>query len=254
MPTALLPESILLMTALLVLGLGVSAPGARTGAAALTLVGGFLAAAALVFFPVDGNFLGGMVALDPLARLFKLVILGLGLAAVVFAYESFPAAHFAESLALVLFSVIGMMLLAGTEDLLMIFIALELTSIPLYVLAAFDRERPASAEAGLKSQRALDAADTALIAQGRKAIAGDYDCANCHKFHEKGKLGAGPDLTGYSSREWLVGIISNPAHKRFYGAKNDRMPLYAESADPEKNILSTQSIEILADWLRGEWR
>ncbi len=150
MLTALLPESILLLTALLVLGLGVSAPGARTAAAALTLVGGFLAAAALVFFPVDGNFLGGMIDLDPLARLFKLAILGLGLAAVVFAYESFPVAHFAESLALVLFSVIGMMMLAGTADLLMIFIALELTSIPLYVLAAFDRERPASAEAGLK--------------------------------------------------------------------------------------------------------
>jgi hypothetical protein len=32
------------------------------------------------------------------------------------------------------------------------------------------------------------------------------------------------------------------------------MPLYAESPDPEKNILSVQSVEILADWLRGDWR
>jgi hypothetical protein len=111
-----------------------------------------------------------------------------------------------------------------------------------------------SAEAGLKSQRKLDAADAALIAAGRKAITTEYDCKNCHKFYEKGKLGTGPELTGYGSREWLVGIISNPAHKRFYGPKNDRMPLYAESAEPEKNILSAQSVEILADWLRGDWR
>jgi NADH-quinone oxidoreductase subunit N len=147
MLTALLPESLLLVTALAVLGLGVSAPGARASAAVLALLGGFLAAAALVFLPVDGEFLGGMIVLDPLARLFKLVILGLGLVAVVFACESFPAAHFAESLGLVLFSVIGMMLLAGTGDLLMIFLALELTSIPLYVLAAFDRGRTGAAAA-----------------------------------------------------------------------------------------------------------
>ena len=75
------------------------------------------------------------------------------------------------------------------------------------------------------------------------------------RLGEKGRLGSAPDLTGYGSREWLVGIISNPAHKRFYGAKNDRMPLYAEFPDqPAKNMLSKESIEILADWLRGEWR
>ena len=64
----------------------------------------------------------------------------------------------------------------------------------------------------------------------------------------------GPDLTGYGSRDWLIGIIGNPAHKRFYGKENDRMPAYAESAtDAKKNVLSRQELELLADWLRGEW-
>jgi ubiquinol-cytochrome c reductase cytochrome b subunit len=111
-----------------------------------------------------------------------------------------------------------------------------------------------SAEAGLKSQRDLDKADAALIATGRKAMTGEYDCANCHKLLEKGRLGSAPDLTGYGSREWLIGIISNPAHKRFYGEKNDRMPRYAESPEPEKNILSPKAVGIIADWLRGEWQ
>jgi NADH-quinone oxidoreductase subunit N len=150
MLTALLPESLLVLAALVVLGLGVSLPKARAAATVVTLLGGFLAAAALIFFPVDGHFLQGMVVLDPLARLFKLVILGLGLVSVVFASESFPEDHFAESLALILFGLIGMMLLAGTEDLLMIFLALELTSIPLYVLAAFNKSGNLSPEAGLK--------------------------------------------------------------------------------------------------------
>lgn len=150
MLTALLPESILVLTALVVLGFGVSVPKVRSLITIATLLGGFAAAVALICFPIDGNFLHGMVVLDPIARIFKLVILGLGLVAVVFASESFPENHFAESLAMILFGTIGMMLLTGTEDLLMIFLALELTSIPLYVLAAFNKASRASAEAGLK--------------------------------------------------------------------------------------------------------
>lgn len=82
----------------------------------------------------------------------------------------------------------------------------------------------------------------------------DFTCTDCHKFHTSGSLGAAPDLTGYGSRDWLVGIISNPAHKRFYRDNNDRMPAYAENADsPENNILTADQIGMLADWLRGEW-
>lgn len=150
MLTALLPETILVVTALVVLGFGVSVPGARAVISGAALLGGLLAGAALLAFPVDGNFLHGMIVLDPLARMFQLAILGLGLVAIVLAAESFPPTHFAESLALTLFSLVGMMLLTATADLLMIFLALELTSIPLYVLAAFHKASRSSAEAGLK--------------------------------------------------------------------------------------------------------
>jgi ubiquinol-cytochrome c reductase cytochrome b subunit len=82
----------------------------------------------------------------------------------------------------------------------------------------------------------------------------DFTCDNCHRFHGTGSLGKGPDLTGYGSREWLLGIISDPAQPRFYGAKNDRMPSFFKSAgDPEKNILTARQVEILVDWLRGKW-
>ena len=111
-----------------------------------------------------------------------------------------------------------------------------------------------SAEAGLKSQAALDAKDAAVIAEGKGMIVDLYSCIDCHKFHQKGKLGTAPELTGYASREWLVGIISNPAHQRFYRSDNDRMPAYAEFPnEPAKNTLSPHDIGLLADWLRGEW-
>ena len=62
---------------------------------------------------------------------------------------------------------------------------------------------------------------------GRKAIVNVFACIDCHKFRNDGELGHAPGLTGYASREWLTAFISNPADKRFYGDKNDRMPAFA---------------------------
>jgi mono/diheme cytochrome c family protein len=108
-----------------------------------------------------------------------------------------------------------------------------------------------SREAALKPQSDADARDAKDIAAGKKLIA--ENCVECHTFHGKGTA-SGPDLTGYGSGDWLVGIIANPAHRRFYFKENDRMPAYAEStAEPKKNILSQQEVELLAEWLRGEW-
>ncbi len=52
----------------------------------------------------------------------------------------------------------------------------------------------------------------------------------------------------------MTAFISNPAAERFYGQKNDRMPSFAEHpAGSLQNELGTESIELLADWLRRDW-
>jgi ubiquinol-cytochrome c reductase cytochrome b subunit len=107
-----------------------------------------------------------------------------------------------------------------------------------------------SAEAALKSQQESDAEAAADIAEGRKRLA--EDCTDCHTFHGKGTA-KGPELTGYGNRQWLIGIISDPGHKRFYGKRNDPMPAYAPAGiDPTSHILTDRQVELLADWLRGE--
>lgn len=55
-----------------------------------------------------------------------------------------------EYYALLLFAASGMMLLAGAEDLIVVFLGLEVMSIPVYVLAGFNRRSRYSAEAALK--------------------------------------------------------------------------------------------------------
>lgn len=108
-----------------------------------------------------------------------------------------------------------------------------------------------TAEAKLKSREAEDKKEAKRIADGKKLLA--EGCADCHKTPGKSSTGTSPDLNGYASREWTIGIIANPAHARFYGKENDRMPAYAESTDESKNVLSRRDVELLTDWLRGEW-
>jgi NADH-quinone oxidoreductase subunit N len=55
-----------------------------------------------------------------------------------------------EYLALVMLSGAGMLAMTTANDLIVVFVALEVLSIPLYVLTAFDRRRLSSQEAGLK--------------------------------------------------------------------------------------------------------
>jgi NADH-quinone oxidoreductase subunit N len=95
---------------------------------------------------------GGMVKLDGFSSFLAVLFLGSGLlgVAVAYGYLKRMSLERGEFYALLLFSISGMLLMAQAADLIVIFLALELLSIPLYVLAAFARPRAESEEAGLK--------------------------------------------------------------------------------------------------------
>lgn len=97
--------------------------------------------------------------------------------------------------------------------------------------------------------------DKQRVAEGVRLMTEELGCTDCHRFHDEGDLGMAPDLTGYGSREWLLGMISDPNHERFYADdRNDRMPaFYANPHDPAGNVLSQSELELLVDWLRGQW-
>lgn len=106
-----------------------------------------------------------------------------------------------------------------------------------------------SAEAGLKSQHDLDQREAAVIAEGKTLIATEaMRCTECHQFHRPDEDATAPDLTGFGSRDWLVDFISNSAHTRFYGKRNDRMPAFGQD-----KVLDDHAIGLIADWLRGDW-
>lgn len=106
-----------------------------------------------------------------------------------------------------------------------------------------------SAEAGLPSQAALDSVDAADIAEGRALIsAEEINCTRCHTFHGVTEDDVAPVLTGWASRDWILGMLRDPEHESYYGDDNDGMPSFGV-----EGILSENELGLLADWLRGDW-
>ena len=101
----------------------------------------------------------------------------------------------------------------------------------------------------MPAQRSLEAKDNAVVAHGRIAITNEVmNCTECHQFRRQDENAIAPDLTGYGSRDWLIAMITDPKHPRFYGRRNDRMPAFVE-----QNILTKEQVALLADWLRGDF-
>jgi len=113
-----------------------------------------------------------MLALDHFALFFKLLFLGIAALVVLVSVDyvsKFTRFH-GEYHALVLFSTLGMTLMAATMNLIAIYVALELTSISLYVLAGFLKD-PKSTESSLK-YLLLGAISSAVLLYGMALVFG----------------------------------------------------------------------------------
>ena len=115
--------------------------------ALLVVVGGLV-----VVTESSGAAFNGALIIDDFARFVKVLVLG-GAALVLIMGQSFlmreKLGRF-EFPVLVVFSVLGMMLMASAGNFMTLYLGLELQSLALYVLAAFDRDNVRSTEAGLK--------------------------------------------------------------------------------------------------------
>ena len=122
----------------------------------------------------DNRLVGifGTLVVDRFALFFKFLVLGVA-ALVVLAssdYGRYVREHRGEYYGLLLFSATGMMLLAATEELITIYVALELTTLPLIALAAF-LKTSRSSESGLKFL-VLSATSSALLLYGIALVYG----------------------------------------------------------------------------------
>jgi NADH-quinone oxidoreductase subunit N len=151
-----LPETILEVVSLLVLlvdlgWLRKSSQAARmTAACVLGVIGCVLAMAWLIAHPQVTSIAGGSLVATPLIAVVQIGILVLSALVLLLSVNVKFSRNPGEFVAIVLLGATGMMLLAAARDLLVIFVALELLSLSLYVLAAFAKSSPQSAESALK--------------------------------------------------------------------------------------------------------
>jgi NADH-quinone oxidoreductase subunit N len=151
----LAPVILLLVTALAVLSFGFFIRSDRRKALGGVSLTGVLGAVALVFYlrtgPVDAAVQDMLVA-DGYALFLKVAVLCTTCLAILFSIEYVERTGIAqvEYYALVLLSAVGMLLMAGANNLVTIFLALEILSISLYVLVGLNRAEHRSAAASLK--------------------------------------------------------------------------------------------------------
>ena len=162
MPTAadyirILPEIVLTVAGMIVMFMEPLLP-ARSSRKGLGLLAAFgaLAAIAATIYQAQPEFagfgFGRMLRVDHFSIFFHLIVLLVALATILMSldYLPFQKMDHAEYYALILFGAVGMCLMSSAVELVLIFIALEISSISSYILTGFRRRSSPGAESSLK--------------------------------------------------------------------------------------------------------
>jgi NADH-quinone oxidoreductase subunit N len=151
-----LPEVIVVAAALTVLAVdllfmrGTATRNRFAIAAVISCVGCTSAIVRMLMVPQQASIFDGMLAINQQTQMIQISLLVLAMLVILMSIESTFTAHVGEYLALILFATTSMMFLVSSENILLIFVSLELLSLSLYILAAFSKQSARSAEAALK--------------------------------------------------------------------------------------------------------
>ncbi|HTO34456.1 MAG TPA: NADH-quinone oxidoreductase subunit NuoN [Pararhizobium sp.] len=167
------PELILAVGALLLLMIGVfsseKSSGMVTGLAVILLA----VAGAFVWQTGDGQAYNGAFLSDAFGRFMKiLTLIGSIVALIMSAGEARSAGiNRFEFPVLIVLATLGMLLMISANDLISVYLALELQSLALYVVAAMHRDNLRSTEAGLK-YFVLGALSSGMLLYGMSLVYG----------------------------------------------------------------------------------
>jgi len=199
---AILPEISLLVVLAIVFIVDLVLPETRRGILAVITAVGLAATFALtLLYANPGNSAelvwGGMLRHDMLGYVAKLLFIFASFITVLLSVKLENVWLKGEYYLLVLTSTIGMTLMAASADLVMLFLAIETTSIPLYILAGFMTGDNKSTEAGFK-YLLFGAMTTAVMLYGFSLLFGFAGSSNLYVMADAISAGAvpGPVLVG----------------------------------------------------------
>jgi len=161
-------------------------------------------------YRTPGPAFTGMLMVDGFAAFFRLLVIGVGILVVLASYRFLhrEGAESGEYHALILFSVVGQCVMVGANELIMIFIGLEISSIASYVLAGFLRDDKRANEASLK-YFLLGSFATAFFLYGIAwiyGLTGSTNLAAIRGALSSRDLAPSPMLVGFSAALIFVGL------------------------------------------------
>jgi NADH-quinone oxidoreductase subunit N len=153
--TALAPEIIIAVTGFVVLLSDLFLAEKQKHILGPLALAGLIVGGVAVFnlLPQTAEALGGRFVFNPVAGWFKIVFILAGAFTAVFCWQSRAKEKLVstgEFYSVMLFTLVGMMFLISSTDLITLYISLELATVPLFALAAWKKGDPLSGEAGLK--------------------------------------------------------------------------------------------------------
>jgi NADH-quinone oxidoreductase subunit N len=150
------PEIIVVAAALIAMAIDLIALRKRPArtrfavAASVASIGCLAAILRILLAPDAANLLDGTLIANPLVHLVQIALLSLTIFTLLLSVDATFTQHVGEFVLLILVATAGTMFLAASQDLLVIFISLELLSLSLYTLAAFNKRSLQSWEAAIK--------------------------------------------------------------------------------------------------------
>ena len=169
----ILPELILAIGAMALLMFGVFAGERSAPAVNVAAVVVLFAAAVAVAFGGQGTTLGGAFVADHFARFMKIAALAGSGVAILMAWRFSRSEGFErfEFPVLILLGTLGMLVMISANDLISLYLGLELQSLAAYVVASFHRDNVRSTEAGLK-YFVLGALSSGMLLYGASLVYG----------------------------------------------------------------------------------
>jgi NADH-quinone oxidoreductase subunit N len=148
---AILPEISLLVLAFVVMGFDLFLPeAAKKLLGRLTIIGLIVVLVVNLILPATGSVFGGMVYVDGWVALYRMLFIVAAILVCFISMDVRGLEQTGEYYGLLIFATMGMSLMAASHDLVMLYVAVETTSITLYLLAGFLRVDKRSPESGLK--------------------------------------------------------------------------------------------------------
>jgi NADH-quinone oxidoreductase subunit N len=182
--------------------------------------------------------LGGMIRFDWLGFFFKMIFMFAGAATALLMMDSDRLGQRGEAYLLLLASLLGMDLMAASSDLIMLFLAIETTSIPLYILAGFFLADEKSTEAGFK-YLLFGILTTTIMLYGFTLVFGFAGTTNLYQLADVFKTGDISLLSAFGILALiLVGIGFKVSFVPFHFWAPD---VYEGSPTPIAGFLSTAS-------------